>query len=37
VLLAARANVKARNDKDLTAADFALLAGREKLAARLKP
>jgi uncharacterized protein len=37
VLLAARANLKARNDKDLTAADFALLAGREKLAARLKP
>lgn len=37
VLLAQRANRQARNDKDLTAADFARLAGREKLAARLAP
>ncbi len=37
VLLAQGASRQARNDKDLNAADFARLAGREKLAARLVP
>jgi hypothetical protein len=35
VLLAAKADPKVRNQKDLTAADFAREAGREALASRL--
>jgi uncharacterized protein len=37
MLLAQGASRQARNDKDLNAADFARLGGREKLAARLAP
>jgi uncharacterized protein len=37
VLLAQGASRQARNDKNLNAADFARLGGREKLAARLAP
>lgn len=37
LLLAKGASRQARNDKDLNAADFARLAGRDKLAARLAP